>query len=316
MQLHAAIDLFCGQYRASTASIYRRALRQLQDQIGPARLVEQIDFADLLRFEQHLRERSGYAPATQRMYLKTSRTFFAWLVRHGVINDSPMAGIRIKQVPRNRNDRAKAATDDEFARLRAYALSRIDTSTGTVQATAIRNYAILMLLADTGARRGGIVSMSTTDIDLAKMRALVTEKGDKTRPVAFGAETAYALSHWLRIRPTCQTDALFVATRGEPTAMYDELITKTLHRMCDAAGLTRKIGPHHFRHRKGHQMADAGIAPSIAATMLGHESVQTTLDHYYPQDYATALDVAQMLAEPAARTDQTGVIRLDHRKPG
>jgi Site-specific recombinase XerC len=250
------------------------------------------------------------------MYLKSASTFFNWLVRNRQIKESPMIGLRIRQLPRNRRNRDKAATDAEFHQLQAYARSRIVATSGTVFLTAVRNYAILMTLADTGARRGGIVSMTTTDIDLTTNEAWVTEKGDKSRPVGFGNETAHALNQWLRYRPAADTAALFVATRGQPTPLYDGLITQIIHRMCRAAGLDRVIGPHHFRHRKGHQLADAGIPPTIAATLLGHENVQTTLNHYYPEDYATALDVAHKLAEPSRTTDENGVIRLDHKKPG
>ncbi|MCB0079217.1 MAG: hypothetical protein KDD73_17590, partial [Anaerolineales bacterium] len=35
-------------------------------------------------------------------------------------------------------------------------------------------------------------------------------------------------------------------------------------------------------------LADARVAPSIAATALGHTSIQTTLDHYYPGDWESA----------------------------
>lgn len=65
----------------------------------------------------------------------------------------------------------------------------------------------------------------------------------------------------------------------------------------------RTLSAHSFRHRKGHQFADARINPSVAATALGHESVLTTLQHYYPDDWETAAEAMEEFA--LKREDKT-----------
>ncbi len=45
--------------------------------------------------------------------------------------------------------------------------------------------ALLAFMLDTGCRAAGVIGLTMTDLDLIVRRALVTEKGSKTRGVTF-----------------------------------------------------------------------------------------------------------------------------------
>jgi integrase len=105
--------------------------------------------------------------------------------------------------------------------------------------------------------------------------------------VSFGENTAQALRNWLFVRPQKHrvTGVYVFSLNGE--YMNPEQISQIIRRNCHRIGL-RSLGAHSLRHRKGHQFADARIAPTIAAVALGHADVTTTLSHYYPDDYESA----------------------------
>nr|MCU0497929.1 tyrosine-type recombinase/integrase [Anaerolineae bacterium] len=72
-------------------------------------------------------------------------------------------------------------------------------------------------------------------------------------------------------------------------------ISQIVRRICHAAAI-RGQGSHALRHRNGHQMADQGVAPSVAARVLGHSDVMVTLKHYYPKDWKRAEKTMKDLA--------------------
>jgi integrase len=63
-----------------------------------------------------------------------------------------------------------------------------------------RDRALLLFLADTGCRVGGLVGLTLSDLKVRRRWALVTEKFDKSRLVFFPEVTAEALRDWLRVR--------------------------------------------------------------------------------------------------------------------
>lgn len=124
------------------------------------------------------------------------------------------------------------------------------------------------------------------------------EKGDKERPVWYGELTAQVLRQWLIQRGRHDHDFVFCHQRGPYTPASISLIVR---RAAVRTGC-RSLGSHSTRHRKAFQLADARIAPSVAATALGHESINTTMNSYYPADYDRAQDAIQELAaKPADR---------------
>jgi integrase len=271
MKLQAAIDLFLKEYqKVSTRRTYHDVLVPMATAIGPARPVENIQPVDLIAYSQDIHDRE-YSEATVQKHLRTIKIFFNWLVKVDILPTSPARAIRQKRLP-GHVTREKAMTEGELARILDFAKWNP------------RNYALILFLADTGCRAGGASTLTMDNLDLVNMRATVTEKGDKTRPVAFGHQCAQALRAWILKRPISAGQYVF-SPRKEP--LSPDSISQIVRRACLKTG-TRSLGSHSLRHRKGHQFADAKVAPSIAATALGHSDVLITLQHYYPKDWESA----------------------------
>lgn len=274
MQLRKAIALFLGEYKASTRKAYQGALLPMQDWIGPARELSDLKAEHVLEFFQYVIDRKGYSPATRQKHVKTVKTFFNWCVRYDFIQKSPAVAVRGRRLPRTLS-RDKAMTDDELHALLEFCKYKP------------RNRALLLFLADTGCRRAGAAGVRINDLDFKQMRARVTEKGEHQRLVSFGEKTAEAIRHWLAVRSEKTRIKGFYVFSIDGRWMNPELVSQIIRRDCLRIGL-RSLGAHSLRHRKGHQFADARIAPSLAATALGHADVTTTIANYYPGDYETA----------------------------
>lgn len=282
MQLEAAIDLFLNGHIATTQQAYRYPLRSLQNHLGPARPIDAVSPALLVEYVQNVIDKKDCSPATRQKHIKAIKVFFNWAVRLELIGKSPAKVIKGKRLIRAVN-RNKAMSDDELNKL--------------LEAVRFKPqvYAVIMFLADTGARRGGAVGLRMQDLDLEKMVAVITEKGEKTRNVAFGEKCADAIVQWLAYRQKHYqiTDVYVFSRHGE--LMNANALSQMIRRACKAAGV-RSLGSHSLRHRKGHQMADAKVAPSVAATALGHTDPMITLTYYYPADWESAEKALRALA--------------------
>jgi integrase len=270
MTLQEAIDLFIGGYKPSTRETYGYPLAYLRDMLGAARPMKDITPAHLTAYFQTRKSK----PATLRRYIKTCKTFFNWAVRLRIIEQSPAEPIKTTKIP-HAVDRSKAITDEEVGLL----LKACKDSP--------RDYALVLFLLDTGCRRGGATGLRVGDIDWFRSEANVTEKGDKKRKVLFGEDCRTAIIRWLEFRSVrYKVTGIYVFSfDGEPFLARN--ISAAFRKACKTAGI-RNLGPHSARHRKGHQLADEKVAPTIAATALGHESERTTLAFYYPRDWDTA----------------------------
>lgn len=282
-----AIEIFLDDYdNANTRRAYSQDVLPLISHLGQQRLVHEIKPAELHRYVKKALKDSDKAPATIQKAIKGIKRFFNWCVQMEFISDSPAR--HIKQTRPETSKDHKAINENDLLAMLNY--TRYFP----------KKNAMLLVLADTGCRAGGLVTMRLSKLDLENKMAYVTEKGNKTRKVWFGSECAHALNHWIRERkrlfPDCDLDYVFVHRAKASYSNYTTDALRTLlRRICETAGTSKVWGPHSFRHRKGCQLADEGVAPSVAAKILGHSDPAITLNYYYPKDDARAEAAIQLL---------------------
>jgi len=269
LTLGKAIDLFLKEHIPTTQKAYGYTLRGMRDFVGPARPLAKVKPEDLIEYMQSVREREGVkSPATVNKHVKTVRTFFNWCSKAGLLTGtSPAAGLR-RQKQKKAVGREKAMPEGVYAEVLAYARF------------TPRYLALVLFLGDTGCRIGGAAGLRWDDVNLEGRVAMVTEKGEKTRPVFFGCEAAAALARWREQHRG--GDGYVFQVDGQQ--MTSNSLGQLFERICQRAGVGT-WGPHSLRHRKGHQLADSHVAPSLAAKALGHSSPVTTMEYYYPEDW-------------------------------
>ncbi len=155
----------------ATTTTYRQDLEGLARSIGADRPLAAITAQDIQAHFSHLRSRttlypdhprrpSVHAPlsdATLTRKLKTICSFFHWCVRCGLLRACPSDGVALRRYERPLGtDRAISA--EELAAMLAYARTK--------RCHALRDYAILLFLADTGCRVGGCRTLSLDTLDL------------------------------------------------------------------------------------------------------------------------------------------------------
>jgi site-specific recombinase XerD len=136
-----------------------------------------------------------------------------------------------------------------------------------------RDYAIISLFKDTGARLSELAGLTTDDIVPREREAVVTGKGDKQRTIKYTYDTARALDRYQRERAKhkmARVSALWLGVRGGP--MTASGVYQVIERRGQEVGV--EVNPHKFRHTFSHVFLDRGGAEGDLMELNGWSSPQ------------------------------------------
>jgi integrase/recombinase XerD len=214
------------------------------------------------------------SPFTVHGYLRATRTLFNWMETEQITPTNPATRLKLPPLPH------EPKKDIAQADARAIIHAAQDQP---------RDYAILRLLADTGARVGGLATLTLERLQLqpderGRYRATVLEKGRggerKARTCYFGPATAEAITAYLAQRPPADTNRLFLTLTSPPRPLRREGIYRMIQRYAERLGIEGRWNPHSWRHAFAHGLIDAGIPLSDVSQLLGHSSITVTVDFY------------------------------------
>ena len=244
--------------------------------------VGQVTTNHLRAYVVKLRERHAYQDAPQRAEQSTGLSaaslqshhralsrFFGWCRDEYALASNPMDRIRMPKTPR-KEPKAVSLAD----------LKRLLDATGDDRAGS-RDRAILLFLADTGCRVGGLLGLKPADVDLDRGRAVVYEKGDRTRVVPFTRFTGQMLRAWLAVRPL-QATTLFcgLSDQKRATPLTYAGVYQILLRLKRKAGVQGRVNPHSFRHGFAREYLINGGDLATLAQLMGHTNITVTASYY------------------------------------
>jgi site-specific recombinase XerD len=169
--------------------------------------------------------------------------------------------------------------------------------------TSQRDHLLLTMLYNTGARVSEIIGVKVGDVVLDESACVhLRGKGRKQRSTSLWKSTIQAIRAWLRRNPMLGADAALLPNR-DGNAMTRFNVTQRLNIAVVRAALTysslskRKISPHTIRHTTAMHLLQSGVAFSVIALWLGHESTTTT-HRYVEADLAMKEKALARLQEP------------------
>jgi len=207
---------------------------------------------------------------TQLRHLGVLRRMGRFLIEQDFLISDPTKRLRL---PRKPKALPRAIPDVEDA------LRLMDTRTGQGLAS-YRDQALLELLYSTGLRRGEVVHLDVSDLDLVGGYCWVREgKGKRDRVVPLGGVACKRLQVYLdAVRPVLlqgqEHGALFLNRFGG--RLSGEGIYQVVKKAVAYAKLSRTITPHALRHAAATHMLKNGAPIRHLQEFLGHASVETT----------------------------------------
>jgi integrase/recombinase XerD len=258
-------------FSGNTIMAYRNDLYSLVDFLGSngnPKEWKQVN-ANLLSEFALLLQSKGYSDTTRARKTAAVRSFFSFLVEERVLEVSPASDLTSPKIGRSL---PTALTEEEVVRL-LDAPSKINTP------EARRDKAMLELLYATGMRVSELVSLQTSDVNLAGEYVRCMGKGSKERLIPFHDQALNALQHYIEnARNTfisnSKEQALFLNRMGERlTRQGFWLILKEHARR---AGITARATPHTLRHSFATHMLRGGASLRQVQEFLGHASIAST----------------------------------------
>jgi site-specific recombinase XerD len=204
-----------------------------------------------------------YSDSYANNQFRALQQFFKWLATEDPDEPRPNPMASLKP-PKISDKLVPVFTDEELAAL-----------LGTCKGGGFQNrrdYAIISVFKDTGARLSELAGLAAGDVSARDREAVVTGKGDKQRTIRFTYDTARALDRYQRERAKhkmARAAALWLGVRGPMTASG---VYQVIERRGREAGV--EVNPHKFRHTFSHVFLDRGGAEGDLMELNGWSSPQ------------------------------------------
>lgn len=244
---------------AKTVKYYETTVRNAIEKIDKD--IVQVTTDDLRIYLDNYQESNGISKATIDNIRRILSSFFSWLEDEDYILKSPVRRIHkvktCKTVKETYSDEALEMMRDEC--------------------DGIRDLALIDLLASTGMRVGELVKLNRSDIDFQSRECVALGKGNKQRKVYFDARTKLHLKKYLESRED-DNQALFVSLQK----LFDRLLISGVEIRLRELGNKlniNKVHPHKFRRTLATVAIDKGMPIEQVQQLLGHQSVDTTLQY-------------------------------------
>ena len=274
-----------------TVDAYTRDLAQLDahaESTGQA--VEKLDAEAVRACVADAHRRGLSAKSVQRM-LSAWRSYFQWLLKNGVIQANPAAGIR---GPKAARKLPQVLDVDE-----AVQLVSVDVSAPL----GVRDRAMMELFYSSGLRVSELCGLRWHALDFDAGLISVMGKGSKERVVPVGSHALGALRDWRAAAPPASSDAFIFAGR-HGAALTTRAVQKRVRELSLRQGIFKRVHPHLLRHSFASHMLESSGDLRAVQELLGHADISTTqiYTHLDFQHLARVYDEAH----PRARRKKTG----------
>ena len=212
----------------------------------------------------------GLGAKSQARIISGIRAFYKYLFLENLIRDDPS---ELLEGPRLQRKIPDVLTYAEIEQI----IAAVDLS----HPQGHRNKAILEVLYACGLRVSELVGLRLSSYFPDSGLLRVIGKNNKERIVPIGTGPIKHLNLYIendrrllkKIDDDC-TDIIFLNRRGRNLTRV--MIFNIVKQMTAAAGITKKVSPHTFRHSFATHLVEGGADLRAVQDMLGHESITTT----------------------------------------
>jgi len=237
--------------------------------------LEHISAGLVICFLDHLESKCQNSARTRNLRLATLKSF-AKMIRLLYPQERQIAE-RILNIPQKRMQRRLIGFLYQEEIIKVFEAVDIKTSLG------VRDYCLLHLLYDSGARASEITTLNLDYFDYEKRTLAILGKANRYRLIELWSITADLLKLYIaKYRQTPKPlyrKRLFINQRGEELTRHgiNRLCKKYLSKTLPPKRLKQINPAHSFRHSCAVNMLASGSALSDIKNHLGHENVQSTM---------------------------------------
>lgn len=259
-------------YSAHTVMAYERDLLQFESFVhanaeGAVIDVRLID-ADCVRSWMVSLLDKSMAPGSVNRKLSSLKSFFKFLLKQGVLSESPVC---LVVGPKQSRPLPFFVKEKEMADL-------LDGPSFDSDFEGRRDRLLLEMLYQTGLRRSELVGIRYADIDMEAMQLRVNGKRNKQRIIPFAGRLKEMILHYIslkeRVISTDDARYLFVRKNGEP--LTGSIVYRIVRKRLSGIPMLAKCSPHVLRHSFATSMLNDGAELNAVKELLGHGSLAST----------------------------------------
>ena len=253
---------------SNTLDAYMRDLDKLVQSLAIAnKLLLETTVDDIELFLAGLND-IGIHPRSQARILSGIKSFFHFLILNDMLDVDPSELI---EGPKTGFKLPEVLTLQEIDSI----IAAVDLSKNEGQ----RNRALLETLYSCGLRVSELISLKLSDLYFDEGFIKVTGKGSKQRLVPISPRAIKEINLYLICRNEGRIkigyeDFVFLARWGNNISRI--MVFHMIKELAVAAGITKNISPHTFRHSFATHLLEGGANLRAIQSMLGHESIATT----------------------------------------
>lgn len=222
--------------------------------------------------------------------LSSLKSLFGFLIRRGWLEQNPMRKII---APKSGKKLPVVIAPKEMQVL-LEALSHPENF------SASRDALVIQLLYGLGLRRGELIAIQTTDLDIGRNQLLVQGKGSRQRVLPLGQGLIPVLRDYLSFRdknfPEQQQKSLLLTDAGKP--LYPKWVHTCVKKYLDAFSSAERKSPHVLRHAFATHLSENGAELNAIKGLLGHSSLAAT--QIYTHNSIERLQSVYRMAHPQA----------------
>jgi len=236
------------------------------------------DFRNYLRFLG----RNHLGRAATRLRFSALRTFYKFLVRHSVVESSPVKNLALPKPGRRLPLylTRQQVLDLLAAPARLLETQKLKKGPGRPISAAVclRDVAVLETIYSCGLRVSELCGLRAEDIDGNEQLVRVRGKGKKERLVPVGEPALRAIrNYWHALRqPPAGASPVFFADTKKAAPLHPVQLSRRLKQYLVIAGLDPNLTPHKLRHSYATHLLDAGADLRSVQELLGHAHLITT----------------------------------------
>jgi site-specific recombinase XerD len=262
----------------STIIFYREKLKYFTDfcKAQSIKTVSQITSNDLRLFFVSLQD--NHSPGGMLNIYAGVRSFFRWIESEEIMPEGWKNPINKTRPPKVPTEVLDAISLEDVAKL--------------LKVANIRNYCLVLVMLDTGARASELVALNIDDVDPLSGQVLIRcGKNRKPRYVYLGSKTRKALRAYLKQRADSTNPALWLTQGGDRLQYFG--LREILLRMSKKANISPPPTLHSFRRAFAVSLLHQNVNLENIRVLLGHSSYGS-LQRYLKQSNGDLRTVHKM----------------------
>ena len=236
------------------------------------------DFRAFVRFLGRMR----LSRAAVQLRFSALRTFFKFLMRHGVVESLPIKNLSLPK-PERRLPRFLTPSQMEallIAPAKLLETQKLKKGPGRPISAEVclRDIAVLETIYSCGLRVSELCGLRVDDVDWSEQIVRVRGKGKKERLVPIGQPALKAIENYWNIllEAPAGLNPVFCADTKKAGPLAPLQLSRRLKTYLAIAGLDPKLTPHKLRHSYATHLLDAGADLRSVQELLGHAHLITT----------------------------------------